>query len=75
MNSLYSVIASYKPSWPELLVFFALASLSAISFVLTWLLGLYVAAAGTLYVGGRVLATTIRIQDAPNPHRRIRREY
>ena len=75
--SLYSVVASYKPSWPELLAFFALASLSAVSFVLTWLLGLYVAAAGTLYVGGRVLATTIRIQDGNNypNHRRVRREY
>ena len=48
--SLYSLIRSYQPSYLESLSFFALASLAAISFALTWLLMLYSAAAGNLFM-------------------------
>jgi hypothetical protein len=58
-----------------MITFFVLASLSAISFALTWLLVLYTAAAGTVFVGGRMLATTIRIQDGRTGERRRVRTY
>lgn len=62
-NSLYSLIQSYKPSIYECVVFFALATLSAIAFCVTWLALFYTAAAGTVYVGAKMLAANVRIED------------
>ncbi len=57
-----------------MLAFFPLAVLAACAFALTWLLLLYAAAAGTVFVGGRVLATTLRLQDGQQRRPRIYRE-
>lgn len=61
--SLYSLIQSFNTSFIGGVIFFALASVAAISFALTWLLGLYAAAAGTTYVGLKIVASNLRIEN------------
>ena len=61
--SLYSLVQSYRPSLHECVIFFALASLSAIAFCVTWLTLFYSAAAGTVYVGAKFLAANVRIEN------------
>lgn len=67
---LWHVITTYQAGLLQGLFFFALASLAAISFAMTWLIGLYTATAGTVYVGAKLLATNIRIEDGGGHQRR-----
>lgn len=69
--SLYNVIVSYKASIIIWLPYFFMVSIAAISFVLTWLIGLYLSVAGTVYVGAKVLATNVRLEDGD----RYRHQY
>jgi hypothetical protein len=62
MGGLFSLIRSFQPDYLSAVAFFGLASLAAISFALTWLLGLYVATAGTVYVGAKLIAGNMRIE-------------
>lgn len=71
MWSLYSVIRTYQESILVALPYFAIASLAAISFALTFIIGLYCAAAGTVYVGAKVMASNLRIQ-GNDPYRQQR---
>ena len=45
------LVQSYQSNFLVALLFFLIATIAAISFALTWLIGLYVASAGTVYVG------------------------
>ena len=60
--SLYSIISTYQASIATGLFFFGMASLSAISFAMTWMFMLYGAAAGTVYVGAKMAAANLRIE-------------
>ena len=60
--SLYSVIVTYQANIMSALVFFGFASLAAISFAFTWLIGIYLAAAGTVYVGAKAMAANLRLE-------------
>lgn len=68
--NLYSLIQSFQANFFTGLVFFAFASLAAVSFAMTWLIGLYAATAGTVYVGAKLIASNMRIEDDPEARRR-----
>lgn len=72
MFSLYSVIVSYQASIVQGLLFFVLASLSAISFAMTWIIGLYMAAAGTVYAGVKIASSSARLGDREYERRHVR---
>lgn len=61
--NLWSLVLEYRANLAAGLVFFALAALAAASFAAAWLFGIYMAAAGTVYVGGRFLVANMRLQD------------
>lgn len=61
--SLYYLIQTYQASLVAATTYFALASLAAVAFALTWLIGLYIAAAGTAYVGLKFVASNMRIEN------------
>eukprot|EP00808_Paulinella_micropora_P022433 g31028.t1 len=65
--SVWAVIKSYQPSGPEALIFFGMAALAAVSFVVSWLMGLYLAGAGTMYVIAKTVANSQRLE---GPRRR-----
>ncbi len=71
--TLYSLIKSYQASLMAGLVFFSLAALAGIAFAMTWLIGLYAATAGTVYVGAKFVAANMRIEDGRGgqPRRRV----
>eukprot|EP00597_Dinobryon_sp_UTEXLB2267_P000545 CAMPEP_0170062676 /NCGR_PEP_ID=MMETSP0019_2-20121128/3814_1 /TAXON_ID=98059 /ORGANISM="Dinobryon sp., Strain UTEXLB2267" /LENGTH=279 /DNA_ID=CAMNT_0010268885 /DNA_START=46 /DNA_END=885 /DNA_ORIENTATION=+ len=69
--NLVSVIRSYQASIIVGFTFFALSALAMIAFLATWLIGFYLATAGAVYVGAKVLATNLRIQNNSD-HRRVR---
>jgi hypothetical protein len=71
--SLVALVSSYKASLPSAFVFFSLASVAAISFAMTWIVGLYLATAGTVFVGAKLIASNMRIQDggAAGPQQRV----
>ena len=59
---LYGIIQQYKaPLWTGLL-FFLGAALAAISFALTWVLGLYLGTAGVVFVGAKAIASNMRLE-------------
>lgn len=60
--SLYSLLQSYRTNLVAGLMFFIFASLASISFAMTWIIGLYAGAAGTMYVCSKV-ATNLQLQD------------
>lgn len=60
--SLMSLIRTYQASILSATVFFALGSLAAVAFALTWLIGLYGVAAATSYVGLKLVASNMRIE-------------
>lgn len=60
--SLYSIIASYQASFLTGSIFFFGASLAAISFALSWIVGLYCFAAGAAYVGFTVAKGALRLE-------------
>lgn len=69
-----SLVRSYQVSFAEGLVFFGLASLAAVSFALTWLIGLYAVTAGTVFVGAKLVSANMRIEDGSGgqgPRRRV----
>eukprot|EP01039_Chlorochromonas_danica_P008523 gene8523-9396_t len=72
--SLYSIITSYQPSFLFAIFFFILAAAAAISFAVSWLIGLYAIAAGTTYVGIKLLDSNLRIEhnDERQRQRRVR---
>lgn len=59
---LYGLIQTYQVPLFYALIFFLFASLAALSFAATWLLGIYAAAAGTVYVGAKLIASNMRIE-------------
>lgn len=60
--NLYGLLQSYRSSILSGLFFFFCASIASIAFAMTWLIGFYVAAAGTVYVGSK-MAVNMRLQD------------
>lgn len=62
MWSLYGLIRTYQTSLIMAWTYFLFASLAAIAFAASWLIGLYLAAAGTVYVGVKALASNGRIE-------------
>lgn len=67
--SVWHLINTYKSSIVSSLAFFSLASLAAIAFALTWLIGIYMATAGTVYVGAKLIASNMRIEGGPDGRR------
>jgi hypothetical protein len=67
--SVVSVIRSYQTPLYSAMVFFGLAALAAIAFAVTWLIGLYLAAAGTVFVGAKIIAANLRIDDGAQYNR------
>lgn len=70
--SVWHLITTYKANILAGLAFFAMAALGAIAFALTWLIGIYIATAGTVYVGAKFIATNMRIEGG-GPHGRHNR--
>lgn len=64
MWTLYSVIQSYQASFIVAFPYFILASLAALSFAMTFVIGIYGAAAGVVYVGAKAMASNLRLQGA-----------
>lgn len=60
--NLWGLITSYQPDFLTGLFFFAVAGLAGWAFVTTWLVGLYVGTAGTVYVAGKALLANARIE-------------
>ena len=71
--SLYGLVMTYQASLLTALSFFFLASLAALSFGITWLIGMYLTAAGAVYVGAKLIASNLRLEggDAFAPRRRM----
>ncbi len=59
---LWSLIVEYQTSLLVGLFYFAMCTLAVSSFALTWLFGLYVGTAGTVFVGARLLANNARLE-------------
>lgn len=73
---LYGIITAYKAPLLAGLAFFGFASLAAISFAFTWVIGIYLMAAGSVYVVAKVAASNMRLQNGENSTRdRIRPHY
>lgn len=70
--NLYGVVQSFGASLLTGGAFFALAALGGIAFVASWLVGLYAAAAGTLYVVGKSAANNARLNGGGRPNPGIR---
>ncbi len=70
--SLYSLITSYQASLIAGLTFFFFASLAAISFALSWIVGLYICAAGAAYVGFSIAKGSLRLESGEQHRSRIR---
>ena len=60
--SLYSLLQSYKTNLIAGLFFFIFASVASISFAMTWILGLYAGAAGTMYECSKVVSN-LQLED------------
>ena len=61
--NLWGLVVEYRAPLFTAVLFFALASIAAFSFALAWLACMYGAAAGTVYVGAKFIASNMRIQD------------
>eukprot|EP01038_Epipyxis_sp_PR26KG_P012024 gene12024-16095_t len=70
--SLFTLLRAYNVSAITGIVYFLLASLAAIAFAMTWLIGLYLGTAGTVFVGAKLLASNVRIEDINRGERRHR---
>jgi hypothetical protein len=71
---LYGLIVSYRENIFSAFAFFILAGLAAVSFALSWLFMLYCATAGTVFVGAKLVASNLRVQDG-GAHERGRVRY
>lgn len=60
--SIYSIMMSYQPDFFSATIFFSMASLAAISFAATFLIGIYLGTAGAVFVGAKALAANMRIE-------------
>lgn len=60
---LWGVISSYEPNFLVALSFFMLASTAATSMVVSYLVGLYSAAAGSVFVAAKIGGQGMRVQD------------
>lgn len=70
MWSLYGLIQTYKTDILTGLFYFFIASMAAIAFAMTWLIGMYIAAAGTVYIGAKLMASNLRLGGGdPQRHR------
>lgn len=67
--SLYNIIITYQANLIIATLFFIFASLAAVSFACTWLIGIYVAAAGTVYVGAKLIAANMRLENGNRNNR------
>lgn len=54
--NLYGLVQTYRANIFVSLIFFFFAAVASIAFAMTWIIGLYVAAAGTVYVGSKVVS-------------------
>ena len=68
---LWDVVSSYQADTFSSLIFFGLATVTAASVLITYLVGLYAATAGTAYVVVKTIAPNMRIGDGG----RGRRQY
>lgn len=75
MWTLWSVVKSFQPTTLEAAGFFIFASIAAMSFVASWLVGLYAATAGGAYVIGKTVASNRRLQGGPDQARLNRGAY
>lgn len=71
VSNLWGVISSYRPDFITGLLFFALATIAAASFLVTWLLALLAGTAGGVYVVTRVAVGNA----VENARRQQEREY
>lgn len=63
------ILQSFQAGYVTGTIFFLLASLAAISFAVSWLIGLYALTAGTAYVGLKLVASNMRLENGGNgPH-------
>jgi len=70
---LWGVVSTFQPGPLVGGLFFFLASLSAVSFCVTWVLCLYFGVAGTAFVAAKLIASNMRIEGGGRqPHRRVR---
>ena len=60
---LWGVIHSYRADILTACAFFSFAAMAAIAFAMTWIVGLYAAAAGTAYVGCKFAAANLRVEN------------
>lgn len=72
--NLWSLITEYRAGLLTGLAYFGAAGLAAGSFAMLWLVGIYSAAAGTMYVAAKVLSTNVRIEDGSRPRQHIQHE-
>lgn len=63
MYQLVGLVQSFHVTWYTGLFFFAFASLAAISYALTWLIGLYLLACGGVYVTVKLVAANMRLEN------------
>eukprot|EP01041_Mallomonas_annulata_P005363 gene5363-10719_t len=63
--SLPGIIMAYQVPLLYACLFFISATLAAIAFAATWILGLYTAAAGAVYVGAKLVASNMRLEGGP----------
>lgn len=75
MIALVGLLRSFQVNLFTGLFFFAMASLAAISYVLTWLIGLYCLTAGGVYVGVKLIAANMRLEDGQGGGRRQNIHY
>ncbi len=68
--SLYSIVQSYQASLLSGGIFFCFASLAAISFAVSWILGLYAVAAAGTFVTLKLVASNLRIE-SDGRHQRV----
>jgi hypothetical protein len=60
------ILQSFQAGFLSGTIFFLFASLAAISFAISWLIGLYALTAGTAYVGLKLVASNMRLENGPN---------
>jgi len=66
------ILQSFQVGFFTGTTFFILASLAAISFALSWLIGLYMVTAGAAYVGLKLVASNMRLENGPGSQSRER---
>ena len=72
--NLYGLVQTYRVNIFTGLIFFFFAAISSIAFAMTWIIGLYIAAAGTVYVGSKMISN-MRLEDGGRRQYRPVRDY